>query len=49
MTPGERLFKDVLSDDELEDFIYGEEGNKKKYRAFTLCMICNPAACGYDQ
>lgn len=43
MTPGERLFKDVLSDDDyLDDF-----DQKKKFKAFTLCMICNPSS--YDQ
>ena len=45
MTPGERLFKDVLSDEDLDEFIYNDE--KKRFRAFTLCMISNPA--GYDQ
>lgn len=50
MTPGEKLFKDVMSDDENEDgldeiFVNGE---RKKFKAFTLCMICNPAACGHD-
>jgi hypothetical protein len=47
MTPGERLFKDVLSDEDLDEFIYGSGDEKKRFRAFTLCMISNPA--GYDQ
>ena len=30
-----------------ECMMEGKKGNK--YKAFTLCMICNPANCGYDQ
>ncbi len=26
----------------------GKKGGNK-YKAFTLCMICNTATCGYDQ
>jgi hypothetical protein len=45
----------VLTDDDEDDpmgmfdecMIEGKKGSK--YKAFTLCMICNPAACGYDQ
>ena len=51
LTPGEKLFKDVLTDDDEEDPMFDEcmiKGNNK-YKAFTLCMICNPATCGYDQ
>lgn len=51
MTPGEKLFKDVLTDED-EDFLY-EDSNKqskgKQFKALTLCMICNPTACGHDQ
>jgi hypothetical protein len=50
------LFKDVLTDDDEDDpmGMYDEcmlDGKKgaKKYKAFTLCMICNPATCAYDQ
>jgi hypothetical protein len=52
LTPGDRLFKEMLSEEEEEDggeldeiFVHGE---RKKFKAFTLCMICNPAACGHD-
>lgn len=44
MTPGEKLFKDVMSD---EDEYY-EDRKKNKFKPYTLCMICNPATCGYD-
>jgi hypothetical protein len=45
----------VLTDDDEDDpmgmfdecMVDGKKGNK--YKAFTLCMICNPATCGYDQ
>ncbi len=23
-------------------------GEKKRFKAFTLCLICNPAGCGHD-
>ncbi len=54
MTVGDRLFKEVMSDEEDEDqYLYDEcmldeRGKKKsnKARSFTLCMIANPA--GYD-
>ena len=53
LTPGEKLFKDVLSeDDDFDDCCYtdlDENGRRKKFKAFTLCLICNPTACGYDQ
>jgi hypothetical protein len=50
----------VLTDDDEEDNLFDEcmllEGGGKKnrnknsaYKAYTLCMICNPSACGYDQ
>ena len=59
MTVGDRLFKEVMSDPEDEDDPYlfdecmmeGGPGTSKrqkgKPRAYTLCMIANPA--GYDQ
>ena len=57
LTPGEKLFKDVLTDDDEDDpmgmydecMLDGKKGGANKYKAFTLCMICNPANCGYDQ
>ena len=49
LTPGEKLFKDVMSeeDDEGIDEVF-VNGERKKFKAFTLCIICNPAACGHD-
>ena len=47
MTPGEKLFKDVISEED-EEFLFRDEKDVKKFKAFTLCMICNPATCGYD-
>jgi hypothetical protein len=58
LTPGEKLFKDVLSDEEegdedplgmYDECMIGGSRKSNKYKAFTLCMICDPAACGYDQ
>ena len=48
MTVGDRLFKEVMSDDE-DEYIFDEcmmEGAKKrgKPRSYTLCMIANPAS-----
>ena len=56
MTVGDRLFKEVMSDEDEDDpYLFDEcmmEGGTKrqgkgKPRAYTLCMIANPA--GYDQ
>ena len=56
MTVGDRLFKEVISDEEDDHYLFDEcmmEGGgskrqqKGKPRAYTLCMIANPA--GYDQ
>ena len=56
MTTGERLFKDVMTDEDEEDqydqcMMEDKRGSKKssKPRSFTLCMICNPSSAGYDQ
>lgn len=41
-----------MSDDDLDDCCFtnlDENGRKKKFKAFTLCLISNPASCGYDQ
>ena len=51
MTVGDRLFKEVMSDEE-DEYIFDEcmmEGGKKRGRprSYTLCMIANPA--GYEQ
>jgi hypothetical protein len=45
MTVGDRLFKEVMSEEEEDENGYFD----KKIKAFTLCMISNPAQCGYDQ
>lgn len=54
MTVGDLLFKEVMSEEEDEDEPYlfnedtGKRGGKgRKPRAYTLCMIVNPA--GYEQ
>ena len=47
MTPGEKLFKEVSSDEEM---YWGDPGTRQKRpKSFTLCMICNPSKGGYDQ
>eukprot|EP00347_Sterkiella_histriomuscorum_P005662 403355741 len=55
MTPGERLLKENQNDSgdengddqysDLDDSFTPEEGHK----GYTLCLICNPNACGYDE
>ena len=37
---------DSESESQGDDDPLGEDEN---YKAYTLCMICNPTACGYDQ
>ncbi len=55
MTVGDRLFKEVMSDEEEDEEAFFNEQNEGKRggirgakpRAYTLCMIVNPA--GYEQ
>ena len=50
MTVGDRLFKEVMSDEEEDEYMFDEcmmdgAGKKRgKPRSYTLCMIANPAA-----
>ena len=50
MTLGDKLMKDQYEgnkneDSELDESFAPEDGHK----AYTLCMICNPALCNYEQ
>lgn len=47
MSVGDRLFKEVMSEEEEDDSNMFFDQHKVK--AFTLCMISNPSTCGYDQ
>ena len=39
------LFKEVMND---EDLFIEWDDTKKKFKAYTLCMIFNPSTAGYD-
>jgi hypothetical protein len=51
LTPGERLIKETHHDGESRDYSDLDESfcPEENQRSYTLCLICNATACGYEQ